>query len=113
MTEALEHLMAEDAATARPFIAAIAISKARNGLPAPGFFDCARRLGRFAGDAAGLEACAFHAGVQRRGRVLGGNGNQGQERVIAARAYWLASCLISACAILHTITPNLSVASSA
>ena len=23
--------------------------------------DCARRLGRFAGDAAGLEACAFHA----------------------------------------------------
>ena len=61
MTEALEHLMAEDAATARPFIAAIAISKARNGLPAPGFFDCARRLGRFAGDAAGLEACAFHA----------------------------------------------------
>jgi hypothetical protein len=29
MTEALEHLMAEDAATDRPFIAAIAISKAR------------------------------------------------------------------------------------
>jgi hypothetical protein len=53
--------MAEDAATDRPFIAAIAISKARGGLPAPGFFDCARRLGRFAGDAAGLEAHAFHA----------------------------------------------------
>ena len=50
VTEALEHLMAEDAATDRPFIAAIAISKARGGLPAPGFFDCARRLGRFAGD---------------------------------------------------------------
>ena len=61
MTEALEHLMAEDAATDRPFIAAVAISKARGGLPAPGFFDCARRLGRCAGDAAGLEACAFHA----------------------------------------------------
>jgi hypothetical protein len=29
VTEALEHLMAEDAATDRPFIAAIAISKAR------------------------------------------------------------------------------------
>ena len=42
VTEALEHLMAEDAATDRPFIAAIAISKARGGLPAPGFFDCAR-----------------------------------------------------------------------
>ena len=61
VTEALEHLMAEDAATDRPFIAAIAISKARGGLPAPGFFDCARRLGRFAGDEAGPEAWAFHA----------------------------------------------------
>jgi hypothetical protein len=30
-----------------------------------------------------------------------------------APASWLASCVISACAILHTITPNLSVASSA
>ena len=68
VTEALEHLMAEDAATARPFIAAIAISKARNGLPAPGFFDCARRLGRFAGDAAGtrgvrLPCAEFNAAV--------------------------------------------------
>lgn len=62
VTAALEHLMAEDAAADRPFIAAIAISKARGGLPAPGFFDCARRLGRFAGDEAGPEAGAFHAG---------------------------------------------------
>ena len=61
VTEALEHLMTEDAATDRPFIAAIVISKARGGLPAPGFFDCAARLGRFDGDAAGPEARAFHA----------------------------------------------------
>ena len=61
VAKALEHLMAEDAATDRPFIAAIAISKAWGGLPAPGFFDCARRLGRFAGDEAGPEAWAFHA----------------------------------------------------
>ena len=61
VTGALEHLMAEDAAADRPFIAAIAISKARGGLPAPGFFDCARRLGRFAGDETGLEGWAFHA----------------------------------------------------
>jgi hypothetical protein len=61
VTEALEHLMTEDAATDRPFIAAIVISKARGGLPAPGFFDCAARLGRFDGDAAGPEAWAFHA----------------------------------------------------
>ena len=37
LTEALERLMEEDAAADRPFIAALAISKARGGLPAPGF----------------------------------------------------------------------------
>ena len=47
VTEALERLMEEDAAADRPFIAALAISKTRGGLPAPGFFDCAGRLGRF------------------------------------------------------------------
>ena len=62
VTEALEQLMAEDAAAARPFIAAMVISKWRGGLPAPGFFDCAARLGRFVGDAAGPEARVFHAG---------------------------------------------------
>jgi len=61
VTEALVHLMTEDAATDRPFIAAIVISKARGGLPAPGFFDCAARLGRFDGEAAGPEAWSFHA----------------------------------------------------
>ena len=50
VTEILEHLMEEDAAADRPFIAALVISKARGGLSAPGFFDCARRLGRFAGE---------------------------------------------------------------
>ena len=45
VTEALERLMEEDAAADRPFIAALVISKARGGLPARGFFDCARRLG--------------------------------------------------------------------
>src|ERR1700726_4336193 len=58
VTEALERLMGEDAAADRPFIAALATSKARGGLPAPGFFDCARRLGRFAD---GLDARTFHA----------------------------------------------------
>jgi len=61
VTEALERLMEEDAAADRPFIAALATSKARGGLPAPGFFDCARRLGRFAGDPDGLDAWSFHA----------------------------------------------------
>ncbi|WP_411288683.1 hypothetical protein [Phenylobacterium sp.] len=61
VTEALERLMEQDAAADRPFIAALAISKLRGGLPAPGFFDCARRLGRFAGDAHGQDARTFHA----------------------------------------------------
>ena len=62
VTEALEQIMAEDAAANRPFIAAMVISKWRDGLPAPGFFDCAARLGRFTGDAAGPDAKVFHAG---------------------------------------------------
>ena len=62
VTEALEQLMAEDAAARRPIIAAMVVSKWRNGLPAPGFFDCAARLGRFAGDATGPNARAFYAG---------------------------------------------------
>src|SRR6202045_5497556 len=37
VTEALERLMEEDAAADRPFIPALAISKARGGLPGPGF----------------------------------------------------------------------------
>ena len=36
VTEALECLMEEDAAADRPFIAALAISKTRGGVPRPG-----------------------------------------------------------------------------
>ena len=61
ITVALERLMGEDAEAGRPFIAALVISKARGGLPAMGFFDCARRLGRFTGDPNGVEARSFHA----------------------------------------------------
>jgi len=42
--EALERLIEEDAEVDRPFIAALTISKARGGLPTPGFFGGARRL---------------------------------------------------------------------
>ena len=51
----------DDAAAKCTLIAALAISRARGGLPAPGFFDCARRLGRFAGDPDGEDARTFHA----------------------------------------------------
>jgi hypothetical protein len=75
LTEALEQLMAEDAAADRPFIAALVISHWRDGLPAPGFFDCSAQLGRFSGDAKGPEARVFHA-VQFN----------------AALAFWADSC---------------------
>ena len=61
ITAALERLMEEDAEAGRPFIAALVLSKARGDLPAAGFFDCAQRLGRFTGDANGVEARSFHA----------------------------------------------------
>lgn len=60
LTVALETLIAEDAAADRPLIAALVISKARLGLPAPGFFDCAKRVGRFKGDPLGRECSDFH-----------------------------------------------------
>jgi len=61
LTLALERLMEEDAAAARPLISALVISKARGGLPAPGFFDCALRVGRFDGDPSGPDVLAFYA----------------------------------------------------
>ncbi|MBQ0767332.1 MAG: hypothetical protein KBT62_13400 [Sulfitobacter litoralis] len=61
LTVALECLIAEDVATGRPLIAALVISKARGGLPAPGFFECAKRHGRFEGDPSGPEASDFYA----------------------------------------------------
>lgn len=60
VTEALEHLILEDAANGHPFIAALVVSRARGGLPAPGFFDCASRAGRFHHDLSGPEAWIFH-----------------------------------------------------
>ena len=59
--QALEQLMAEDVAAGRTLIAALVVSKWRDGLPAPGFFEYAAQLGRFAGDASAAEQHAFHA----------------------------------------------------
>jgi hypothetical protein len=60
LTLALECLIEEDAAADRPLIASLVISKARGGLPAPGFFECAKRVGRFDGDPLGPEASIFY-----------------------------------------------------
>jgi len=61
VTEALEELMHEDAVAGRPFIASLAVSKIRGDLPAPEFFACARRLGRFVGDEGGSDDRAIYA----------------------------------------------------
>jgi hypothetical protein len=60
LTVALECLIEEDATAARPLIAALVISKTRGGLPAPGFFECAKRVGLFHGHHSGSKASAYY-----------------------------------------------------
>ncbi len=57
---ALERLMVEDAQAGRPLLAARVVSRARDGLPAAGFFDLAQRLGCHAGALQGESARCFH-----------------------------------------------------
>ncbi|MGH7120257.1 MAG: hypothetical protein ACREFP_14925 [Acetobacteraceae bacterium] len=61
VTDALELLMAEDAAAGRPLLAALCLSNAQPGVPGRGFFLTAQELGIFDGDPAGPEAASFHA----------------------------------------------------
>lgn len=61
LARALEALMATDAAAGRPLRAALVVSQARGGLPAPGFFAAARALGRYDGPDSGPEAARFHS----------------------------------------------------
>ncbi|MDX1626887.1 MAG: hypothetical protein R3323_10260 [Wenzhouxiangellaceae bacterium] len=59
----LERSMKRDVEADRPPLAALAVSRARAGpLPAPGFFDRARRLGLYAGD----DPAVFHASLLDR-----------------------------------------------
>ncbi len=61
VTDALEVLMQEDRANGAPFLAAMVVSKVRNGLPAPAFFSFARSLGRLRESDTGPETHAYHA----------------------------------------------------
>ena len=61
VTTLLEELMEEDAANGHPFIAALVVSRVGDGVPAPGFFEAATRLGRFTGEPWSTEAVAWHA----------------------------------------------------
>ena len=62
VADALEVLMREDHGNGAPFLAAMVVSKVRNGLPAPTFFSFACSLGRFRGSDTGPETQAYHAG---------------------------------------------------
>lgn len=66
LAAALEHLAALDARAERPLRSALVISQSASRLPRPGFFECATRLGRFAGPADGFAAASWHAGEVAR-----------------------------------------------
>lgn len=59
LTNALEVLMREDTAAGVPMIAALVVSRWRGGLPAPGFFELATRLGHHDGAETGPQAQAY------------------------------------------------------
>jgi hypothetical protein len=63
---ALEALMEEDAAAGRPLLAALCVSRVRPRLPAPGFFQKAKALGIFSGDAESSQAAEFYQNERRR-----------------------------------------------
>lgn len=61
LTMALEDLVREDHASGRPLIAALAVSRAGDGIPGQGFFQLLAELGRYAGPDRGAPAAAAHA----------------------------------------------------
>lgn len=79
LARALEALMDEDAAAGRPFLAAIVVSRSGDGLPAPGFFDHARKLtGDDAGPGTGDSAARWHENQRAalRHRLSSSSGGQ-------------------------------------
>jgi hypothetical protein len=61
LTELLEVLIRRDHAADRPLLAALAVSRAQNGVPGRGFFQLLTELGRYDGPDQGPAAAAQHA----------------------------------------------------
>lgn len=61
VTGLLEEMIAADHFAGRPLRAAVAVSRARDGRPGPGFFQCCRTLGRYFGPDHGAQADTLHA----------------------------------------------------
>lgn len=59
VTHALEIIMAQDAVTGEPQLAAVVVAKAGT-IPRPGFFDKARSLGLYEGKTSGPHAELWH-----------------------------------------------------
>lgn len=62
----IEALMRRHAAAGSPQLASLVISKARGGLPAPGYFALLGELGLYEGGATGAQAAHFHEDELRR-----------------------------------------------
>ena len=80
VTVALQALMEDDVAAGRPILSSICVSKARAGIPAPGFFLAAQCLGIFFGDPSGPQAHAFHAHELQRALSFYGDLYQDSQR---------------------------------
>jgi hypothetical protein len=61
LTELLEDLIRQDHVAGRPLLAALAVSRAQNGVPGRGFFQLLTELGRYDGPDQGPAAAAQHA----------------------------------------------------
>jgi hypothetical protein len=69
LTDALETLMAEDAAAGQPLLAVVCAGRLSGGMPARGFFEAAALLGRDVADPAGFVALERAALVERAGAL--------------------------------------------
>mgnify|MGYP006431679917 CR=1 FL=1 len=65
-TECLEALMRQHAKSQTPQLASLVISRARGGLPAPGFFMLLHDIGLYNGQVDGEDARDFHAQEKER-----------------------------------------------
>ncbi len=63
---ALEELASEQHRAGRPIRAALVVSRARDGIPAPGFFAHLARIGAYHGPEEGEPARAWHAAELER-----------------------------------------------
>jgi hypothetical protein len=60
VTSTLEEMVRADHAAGRPLLAALAVSRAGDGLPGPGFFQLCRDLAMYFGPDNGPQARLFH-----------------------------------------------------